>query len=72
MVGFDENGRIVLRRRVRRSWLLAETVNLPPCLIGMEACGGFHHHGLPFPRRNPIPFPSGFSCHFLREAYFLS
>lgn len=45
MVGFDDEGRIVLRRRVRRQGLLVETVNLPPCLIGMEACGGAHHLG---------------------------
>jgi len=45
MVGFDEDGRIVLRRRVRRDRLLAQTVNMPTCLIGMEACCGAHHLG---------------------------
>lgn len=40
MVGFDGDGRIVLRRRVRRGQLLALTANMPPCLIGMEACSG--------------------------------
>ena len=45
MVGLDADGRIVLRRRVRRDRLLAQTVNLASCLIGMEACCGAHHLG---------------------------
>jgi len=45
MVGLDEDGRIVLHRRVRRDRLLAQTVNMPTCLIGMEACCGAHHLG---------------------------
>ncbi|MDX1555602.1 MAG: IS110 family transposase [Xanthomonadales bacterium] len=45
MVGLDETGRIVLRRRVKRSRLLAQTGNMPACLIGMEACCGAHYLG---------------------------
>jgi transposase len=45
MVGFDEDGRIVLRRRVRRDRLLAQTGNMAACLIGMEACCGAHYLG---------------------------
>lgn len=45
MVGLDENGQIVLRQRVRRNRLLAQTVNMPACLIGLEACCGAHHLG---------------------------
>ena len=45
MVGLDGDGRIVLRRRVRRDRLLAQTANMPACLIGMEACCGAHHLG---------------------------
>lgn len=45
MVGLDAGGRIVLRRRLRRDRLLVETVNMPPCLIGLEACCGAHHLG---------------------------
>jgi hypothetical protein len=43
MVGFDGDGSIVLRRRVRRHQLPALTANMPACLIGMEACSGAHH-----------------------------
>jgi transposase len=45
MVGLDANGRIVLRRRVRRDRLLAQTGNMPASRIGMEACCGAHQLG---------------------------
>ena len=45
MVGFDGDGGIVLRRRVRRHQLPALTANMPACMIGMEACSGAHHLG---------------------------
>jgi transposase len=41
--GVDEAGRAVLRRQVRREQLLALLANMPPMLIGMEACGSAHH-----------------------------
>lgn len=45
LVGLDGQGRMVLRRRVRRQQLLALTANMPSCLIGMEACNGAHYLG---------------------------
>jgi transposase len=45
MVGLDADGRIVLRRRVRRDRLLVQTANMAACVIGMEACCGAHHLG---------------------------
>lgn len=41
--GVDAQGSTVLRRKVARGQLLKTVANLPPCLIGMEACGGAHH-----------------------------
>lgn len=41
--GVDANGRVVLRKHLHRRRLLAWMANLPPCLIGMEACSGAHH-----------------------------
>ena len=41
----DEHGKVVARKRFSRTQLLAYTVNLPPCLIGMEACCGAHYLG---------------------------
>ena len=40
--GADARGKKVLSRRVQRSKLLEHIANMPPCLIGMEACGGSH------------------------------
>ena len=39
----DERGKTVLRRRLRRDQMAAFFANLPPCLIGMEACGSAHY-----------------------------
>lgn len=41
--GVDERGHIALRKQVRREQLTAFMVNLSPCVVGMEACGGAHH-----------------------------
>ena len=41
--GVDAQGHVVLRRRVRRANLLAFFRELPPCLVGLEACGTAHH-----------------------------
>ena len=43
LVGQDRRGRIVLRQKWSRGQVEARLVNLPPCLIGMEACVGAHH-----------------------------
>jgi hypothetical protein len=39
----DEAGNPVLKKRMRRGQVLSFFAKLPPCLIGMEACGGAHH-----------------------------
>src|SRR5262245_720290 len=43
LVGLNERGAIVLRLKLSRRQLEARFANLPPCLIGMEACVGAHH-----------------------------
>src|SRR6476620_4327822 len=43
IVGHDDRGTIVLRQKWSRGQLEARFANLPPCLIGMEACVGAHH-----------------------------
>lgn len=43
--GVDESGGVILRRSLRRGQMLAFFGNLPPCLIGMEACATAHHWG---------------------------
>jgi transposase len=41
--GVDSAERPVLRRKLRRSQLLAFFAKLPPTIIGMEACGAAHY-----------------------------
>jgi transposase len=41
--GVDERGKAVLKKQLKRSQVMAFFANLPPCLIGMEACGSAHH-----------------------------
>ena len=43
VVGLDRRGAIVLRQKWSRSQVEARLANMPPCLIGMEACVGAHH-----------------------------
>lgn len=41
--GVDAHGQVVLRRKLRRSDLLAFFAGIPPCLVGLEACSASHH-----------------------------
>ena len=41
--GVDAAGAVVVRKALRRSQMLPFFAKLPPCLIGMEACGTSHH-----------------------------
>jgi transposase len=45
LVGLDEKGQVVIRKRCSRTQLLAFTANLQVQLIGMEACSGAHFLG---------------------------
>ena len=39
----DAEGKVVLRRQLKRRYVLAFFQKLPSCLIGMEACASSHH-----------------------------
>ena len=45
VVGLDEAGRIVLRRRLSRARVIELSSQLPACVMAMEACCGAHHLG---------------------------
>lgn len=45
LVALDEHSKVVIRKKFSRTQLLACTANLPPSLIGMEACSGAHFLG---------------------------
>ncbi len=38
--GVDKNGKTVLKKKLMRDQVLGFMVNLPKCLVGIEACGG--------------------------------
>ena len=41
--GVDGGGQVVIRRQLKRSYVLAFFQKLPPCLVGIEACASSHH-----------------------------
>jgi len=41
--GIDSNEKVVVRKQLRRSQVLAFFKTLPPCLVGMEACATAHY-----------------------------
>lgn len=41
--GIDEHGKVLVKKQLRRDQMATFFVNLPPCLLGMEACGSAHH-----------------------------
>ena len=43
VVGHDDRGAIVLRQKWLRSQVETRLANVPPCLIGMEACVAAHY-----------------------------
>ena len=41
--GVDANGVVVIRRQLKRHYVLAFFEKLPSCLVGIEACASSHH-----------------------------
>ena len=41
--GVDDTGNTVLKKKLSRNKLCEFIVKLPPCVIGLEACGGAHY-----------------------------
>ena len=41
--GIDAAGQVVVRRQLKRRFLLSFFEKLPPCLVGIEACASSHH-----------------------------
>jgi len=41
--GVDRTGKVVLRKRLRRSEVSSFFAEVKPCLIGLEASGGAHY-----------------------------
>lgn len=45
VVGLDEAGRVVLRRRFSREGVVRLAADMPACVMAVEACCGAHHLG---------------------------
>src|SRR6201981_994102 len=45
IVGFDDGGAVVLRRRMRREGVIKVAGKLSACVVAMEGCCGAHHLG---------------------------
>ena len=43
--GVDGAGAVVIRKRISRMKMLEFFADLPPCLVGIEACPSAHHWG---------------------------
>jgi len=43
--GIDDDGSVLMRRKLRRGEVLATFAKLSPCLVGLEACGSAHYWG---------------------------
>jgi transposase len=41
--GVDAGGQVVMRRQLKRRYVLTVFQKLPPCLVGIEACASSHH-----------------------------
>lgn len=42
LVGFDDDGTVVIRRKIKRLGMIAAFEKLPRCVVGMEACLSAH------------------------------
>jgi len=41
--GIDAEGKVLIRRQLKRRYVLAFFQKLSPCLVGIEACATSHH-----------------------------
>ena len=41
--GIDAEGNVILRRQLKRRYVLTFFQKLPPCLVGIVACASSHH-----------------------------
>lgn len=41
--GIDHHDKVMLKKQLKRAEMAPFFINLPPCLIGMDACDSAHH-----------------------------
>ncbi len=55
--GIDAGGQVIVRRQLKRRYVLTFFQKLPPCLVGVEACGSAHHWSRELQARMPPAYP---------------
>ena len=63
--GVDAGGQVVIRRQLKRRYVLAFFQKLAPCLVGIEACASSHHWSRELKATRPY---GAFDATGLREA----
>ena len=67
--GVDGTGAVMIRKRISRSKMLEFFAELPPCLVGIEACPSAHHWGRELQRaRSHCEADAAELCEGLSEA----
>ena len=56
--GIDEHGKRLFNKQLKRAKMLSFFANIPPCLIGMEACASAHSGARITPASADGPGPS--------------
>jgi hypothetical protein len=75
--GTDAEGKVLIRRKLKRGYVIAFFEKLPPCLVGVEACATSHHWSREFPTAEAEQAKTwisaaadcnlAISCHFATE-----
>jgi transposase len=66
--GIDAEGNVILRRQLKRRYVLAFFQKLPPCLVGIEACASSHHWSRELGARPHCALVAAGLCETVREA----
>ena len=67
--GVDGAGQVVIRRQLKRSYVLTFFQKLPPCLVGIEACASSHYWSRESPgTRSYSAADAARVCEALRQA----
>ena len=61
--GVDTYGNMIVRRQLKRRYVLPFFKKLPPCLVGIEACATSHHWSRELQARTSL------SCHSQHAAF---
>ena len=67
LVGFDADGRIALRKKIKRLTLVGTFEKFPRCIVGMEACLSAHFVSRVLRRLGFEPPKRGISCNSIHS-----